>query len=80
MKTKFALVVGVIVMSTVLGWTVHAQKQDSQKVSWQYAVISFSNSVDAKWKLDELGNEGWELVSVTETTNGSVTIYVKRAK
>ena len=52
-------------------------------------MTGFNNWLEASGKLNELGNQGWELVSVTEvgsTTNqeggshGSVTVYLKRAK
>jgi len=80
MKTKSTLIVGIIVMLAVLAWTIHAQKQNSQKVSWQYTVLTFYNSNEARMKLEGAGNDGWELVSVTEAPDRSVTLYLRRAK
>jgi hypothetical protein len=59
------------------------------KVTREYHVWNSSSWQEATGKLHMDGNEGWELVSVTETPTtfegsilrpGSVTIYLKRAK
>ncbi len=89
MNTKNVLFVAAILMSLVFGFTVYAQKQNGSKVTWEYHVWSFNTWQEATARLSADGNEGWELVTVTETPpsyfNGvarseSVTIYLKRAK
>ena len=85
MKTKINLLIAAVVLLCLVGWTIYGQKQTPTKVSWEYHVTGFNNWVEASGKLNALGNEGWELVSVTEvgSTNergGSITVYLKRAR
>jgi len=89
MNAKTGLFAGAIVLSLLLALTIYAQKQDHTRVTWEYHVWSFNSWQEATGKLNEDGNQGWELVTVTETPtsfyqgtmrSGSVTIYLKRAK
>ena len=82
---KHSLFAAAILLSLLLALTIYAQKQTATKVAWEYHVWSFNNWAEATGKLNEDGNQGWELVTVTETPTtseraGSVTIYLKRAK
>jgi len=89
MNAKTSLFAAAIVLSLLLALTIYAQKQNGTKVTWEYHVWNSSSWQEATGKLHMDGNEGWELVSVTETPMtyegsivrpGSVTIYLKRAK
>jgi hypothetical protein len=83
MNAKTSLLIAAAVLSLLFGWTIYAQKQNSTKVVWEYSVIFSYNNAYLPGKLNELGNQGWEIVSVTETatTDGrSATVYLKRAK
>jgi len=89
MNTKTSLLAAAIVLSLLLGLTIYAQKQNGTRVAWEYHVWSFNSWQEATGRLNEDGNQGWELVTVTETPTtyegsvvrgGSVTIYLKRAK
>ena len=90
MKAKTSLFVAAIVFSLLLGLTIYAQKQNGTRVAWEYHVWSFNTWQEATGKLNEDGNQGWELVTVTETPPtfdringqraGAVTVYLKRAK
>jgi hypothetical protein len=89
MNAKSSLFAAAIVLSLLLGLTIYAQKQNGTRVAWEYHVWSFNNWQEATGRLSEDGNQGWELVTVTETPttyeggvvrSGSVTIYLKRAK
>ena len=89
MKPKTILFAVAIVLTLLLGLTIYPQKQNATRIAWEYHVWSFNSWQEATTKLTEDGNQGWELVTVTETpTNyeggvvrtGSVTIYLKRAK
>ena len=89
MNAKTSLFAAAIVLSLLLGLTIYAQKQNGTRVAWEYHVWSFNTWQEATAKLYEDGNQGWELVTVTETPTtyegpivrgGSVTIYLKRAK
>jgi hypothetical protein len=88
MKTKINLLIATVALLCLVGWTIYGQKPTPAK-AWEYHVTGFNNWLEASRKLNELGNQGWELVSVTEvgsTTNqegghgGSVTVYLKRAR
>jgi hypothetical protein len=89
MNTKTGLLIAAVILSLLLCWTIYAQKQTASKVAWEYHVWNFSSWQEATERLTEDGNQGWELVTVTETPisfyqgtmrSGSVTIYLKRAK
>jgi len=89
MNTKTSLLAAAIALSLLLGLTIYAQKQSGTRVAWEYHVWSFNSWQEATGRLNEDGNQGWELVTVTETPttyeggvvrSGSVTIYLKRAK
>ena len=89
MKTKLSLLLAAVALLCLVGWTVYGQKQTAPKVSWEYSVTRFNNSLEASGQLNEFGKQGWELVSVTEVgstinqqggSGGSVTVYLKRAR
>jgi hypothetical protein len=89
MNAKTSLFAAAIVLLLLLGLTIYAQKQNGTRVAWEYHVWNFNNWQEATGRLSEDGNQGWELVTVTETPttyeggvvrSGSVTIYLKRAK
>jgi hypothetical protein len=89
MNTKTSLFAAAIVLSLLLALTIYAQKQNGTKVNWEYHVWNFNTWQEATGRLYLDGNEGWELVAVTETPTtyeggvmrgGSVTVYLKRAK
>ena len=87
MKSKFSrlLVIAMVAVASVFCWSVFAQKNQSAKVVWEYALVSSMG--DNRTKLAELGNDGWELTSVRteEQMAGNyrqtrVFYYLKRAK
>ena len=89
MNAKTSLFAAAIVLSLLLALTIYAQKQNGTRIAWEYHVWSFNSWQEATVRLTEDGNQGWELVSVTETPTtydgsivrgGSVTIYLKRAR
>jgi hypothetical protein len=87
MKTKVSLLVAVVILLSLVCWTIYGQKPNATK-SWDYYMYMSSNNnwPQTQTKLNELGNQGWELVSVTEVGStdggrgGSVTLYLKRPK
>jgi hypothetical protein len=67
---KAYLLVAVVVLFCIVGWTVYGQKKSSaSNVTYEYMVIydptlTGAMDVGAK-KINELGAQGWELVGVS---------------
>jgi hypothetical protein len=73
------LLIGFVLVLT-LGWNSYAQRKTT-KVTWEY--ISVWDREVTSQKLNELGSQGWELVSVTsygDPNFHSTAAYFKRAK
>lgn len=86
MKSNLSLllIVAIISLVTLFGWSVRGQQTAAPKV-WEHAVVPSSG--DSSAKLSQLGTEGWELVAVRseEKFTGNfrqmeVIYYLKRAK
>jgi len=87
MKSKLCqtlLAVGLAVAS-LFCWTAYAQDKKSNKVVWEYNIVSFTG--DNIYQLSQLGSQGWELTSVRaeEEMIGNlrqtkVYYYLKRGK
>lgn len=76
MKSRaFFLIIGIIVMVTfVVGF---AQNRRPSNVQWEYK-IAYDMSTE---QLNELGAQGWELVSAVVRCEGcSMNLYFKRAR
>ena len=82
MKAKINWIV-ILIASGVLmlaGWTVYGQKKSAPapappRTVWEYKVISETDKIS----LDEMGAQGWELVTV-EMGGAQEVYYFKRAK
>ena len=88
MKSKLysMLLVAVLAAGSIFSWNVYADKKEAPKVSWEYNLVTSIHG-DNGTRLTELGNAGWELVSVRaeEHMNGNfrhtkVFYYLKRQK
>ena len=82
MKTRFLLVVIVCFLTSAAGWTVIAQGKAASplKQRWEYKTIEWNGpgwsltedfihpvkSFGMLQRLQELGEQGWELATVTE--------------
>lgn len=66
----------VLAVLCVFGWTVLGQRQSATAIQWEYAVKHTDSAEKAPANLNELGAQGWELVSVTE----GGWAYLKRPK
>lgn len=78
--TWFFVVVAVL---GIILWTVVAQTQKEASVVWEYKAISSNNPIYEP-PLNQLGVEGWDLVSVTSScpkdANCQVHAYFKRRR
>jgi hypothetical protein len=65
----------VIALLLVVGLSTFGQKKNQPKIIWEYKVTGSPGSTEQT--LNQLGLQGWELVSVDQ--DGTV-FYLKRAK
>jgi hypothetical protein len=81
MKKILAPVAIVVALLCVFGWSGYAQKKPFPP-RWEYKALRDQDLSDQT--LNQLGAQGWELVSVTAygdlTSGHSQTAYLKRAK
>lgn len=82
MKKSLYFVLALLVMLFVLAWGGYGQRQNQRKTSWEYLTVS---NWDSKYRkatdLNELGAQGWELVSVgTTDSSGNTLLYLKRVR
>jgi len=88
MKAKSLIILTVVALACLIGWTGYAQRSRAATPSWEYrvmfdpAVASFTRDASFEKGVNEmnaLGAQGWELVGVNNTESG-VMLYLKRAK
>lgn len=84
-KSSWLIVIVVIAVLFCFAWSSYAQKQSSPKVGWQYLTVhSLGSQPRNDAQLNELGTQGWELVSVAVACQGEAvcytTAYLKRPK
>jgi hypothetical protein len=83
MKTKYAALLGLLLILCFLGLTIQGQKQTPARTTWEYKSL-FSSSGDLAYVLNDLGAQGWELVTIDVNSNKNglkgATYYLKRAK
>ncbi len=81
MKKIVGLAVIVVALLCAFGWNGYGQRKPT-KPTWEYKTLGDQDLSDQN--LNELGAQGWELVSVTAygdlRTGHSQTAYLKRAK
>ena len=73
-KSSYLILIGFVFLS-LIGWTVYGQKQSQPKAMWEYRVVSETDKIS----LNELGAQGWELVTV-EMGGAQEVYYFKRTK
>lgn len=87
MKTKLAVLTILFTLLCLAGWVGRgwAQKTNPDRKVWEYKVgaVSVLDGSTLQSRLNELGEEGWELVAVENvsyTAPPSVLVYLKRPK
>ena len=66
MRQKLILTLAAFLMIGVLSWGAHSQNSKVTKTSWEYMLLGFVNSDETQKKLNELGAQGWEVVTVSD--------------
>jgi hypothetical protein len=59
----------------IVGFAVYGQKQSAPRVVWEYKVVSETDKIP----LNDMGAQGWELVTV-EMGGAQEVYYFKRVK
>jgi hypothetical protein len=80
LKRYWLLTLALTGLLCVIGWTGSAQKQNAKRTAWEYKIVTYTSEE----AFNELGAQGWELVTVSETREGVSGIILnycfKRAK
>lgn len=79
LSPKYRWFVALILMLCCLGFTIRAQKETSARRNWEYT------SVFSAYVLNDLGNEGWELIAIDVNSTDKkgfkgTTYFLKRSK
>ena len=75
LKPHLFLLLAVFAFICAGGWVGYGQKQNPTRVAWEYKIVNESDKVS----LNDLGAQGWELVTV-EMGGAQEVYYFKRAK
>ena len=77
MKTKVLLGIGLALILCVLGLTGHARNQNEKPAVWEYkAVSSATKEFQGDKTFNELGAQGWELVTASGGNDFSGVYFV----
>ena len=79
---RASTVLTLLALLFVLTWVGYGQRQSQRKTSWEYLTVSAWDAKSRKaTDLNELGAQGWELVSVHNRDSSNDTFfYLKRAR
>ena len=87
MKAKaWFLLIAAIILFGLVGWTGFGQRQRTPQQTWEYKVIYVPGARNLSEKaMNEMGAQGWELVTFQAINNEGVTIgagnyFFKRAR
>lgn len=78
MRSKSSRIIAIMALCLVslAGWTVYGQKQQpTPRAVWEYKVVSETDKIS----LNDMGAQGWELVTV-EMGGAQEVYYFKRVK
>ena len=80
MKKRVLLSLVIVVLLCVVGWTSYAQRRGPERTVWEYkSIASYQIGFRGDETLNQLGAQGWELVSAAGDSSG-LTFTFKRAK
>ncbi len=86
MRAKACLIAATLIFFGIMGWTGYGQRQRPSQPGWEYKVVYLPGARNmTESALNELGSQGWELVTFQPFNREGVTIgaanyYFKREK
>lgn len=81
MKISVSLFLAIVALFCLIGWGGYGQRQSSSKIVWEYKILYLNDGQDNVRTLNELGAQGWELVTVNDVNSALNGIYFfKRAR
>ena len=89
MKNRLYLVLVLAALMCLAGWSARAQyTRTVPRQAWEYKKDEFDINYDISSRLNQLGDEGWQLVAITsscpsnpKTSPGcKYAVYLKREK
>ena len=75
LKPYLFFILAAIAFICLGGWAGYGQKQSPSRTTWEYKIVNETDKVS----LNDLGAQGWELVTV-EMGGAQEVYYFKRAK
>jgi hypothetical protein len=79
--TSVSLVLGIVLLGFVLVRNPSQAQAPQQRIAWEYT-SSYNQGVNQldTTQIDQLGLDGWELVTIYEAGNGTSHFVLKRPK
>jgi hypothetical protein len=74
-ETPFYALLLLILIACLLGVLVYTSVTGAER--WEYSVVSLADT-ELKKEMNEMGREGWELVTARRTSGGSYEMVFKR--
>ena len=82
MRARRYLIFTILALLLAIGWTVYGQQRNSRRPVWEYKSVYDRNTYFQGDKtLNELGAQGWELVTTSTSSDiVGVTYTFRRSK
>ena len=82
MRTRRYLILTTLALLCVIGWTVYGQQRNSRRPTWEYkSVYDRDGRFHGEQTFNELGAQGWELVTAATSSDiVGVTYTFRRSK
>ncbi|HEX8708445.1 MAG TPA: DUF4177 domain-containing protein [Pyrinomonadaceae bacterium] len=87
MRSRVWLIIAAAILFGLVGWTGYAQRQQrTGQTTWEYRVVYVPGARNLSERtMNELGAQGWELITFQAINNEGVTIgagnyFFKRAR
>ena len=75
MKTRAHILLFIVTLLCLVGWTGHGQKKTPEQTRWEYKAVGLSTAYPDEKALNSLGSQGWELVGVSDVSGGTYYLF-----